>query len=314
MILHPDNPAIHSVWQFNRLVRLSRSVKLRVRDALFTADQLVRHGCYDLACRVIDSVAARGHRNETLILRLERLAKAAERVRAISGLDAMLADSCKVEKLLSFNSSIVGAGRASNRLVIVYSTAWNNFEISFPFLHCLIARHADCIVYVKNPERGMYATGNHEYGGSIDQISSSLCDIIAGMNPSRVTVMGFSGGGYAALHLAAKTRADAFLGLAIRTDFSKDSSFCNVRGRTAPRKSDYRNNTLVNMRDLPEIADIRRAVLYFGDSDLSDREHALNMSGLPNFTIYSVRRGSHHLVMDFLVHGRLQEVLYNVLD
>jgi hypothetical protein len=68
------------------------------------------------------------------------------------------------------------------------------------------------------------------------------------------------------------------------------------------------------MRDMPEIADIQRAVLYFGDRDKSDREHALNMAGLPNFTICGVQQGSHNLVMDFLLRGCLQEVFYNVLD
>jgi hypothetical protein len=314
VILHPDNPEIHSVSQFNHLAHLSGSVTLGVRDALFTADQLIRHGCYDRACRVIDSVAACGYRNETLNRRLEMLAKAAEQVRAIAGLDAVLTDSCMVKKLLSFRSCILGAGGAPNRLVIVYSTAWNNFDISFPFLHGLIASRADCIVYVKNPRRGMYATGNDLYGSSIDEMSSSICGLIAYMKPSRVTVLGFSGGGYAALHLAAKAGADAFLGLGIRTDLSKNSAFANIPGRTAPRESDYINNTLVNMRDVPEIAGIQRAVLYFGERDASDREHAQNMTGLPNFSIYGVQQGSHNLVMDFLVRGQLQSVLYNVLD
>ena len=156
MILLPDNPSIHSVSQFNLMVRLSGSAPMRVRDALFVTDQLVRHGCYDLASRVIDRLAGAGHRNETLNVRLDGLAMAAERVRDVLGLDAMLADSSKIERLLSFNSCIFGSMTTPKRLAIVYSTAWNNFDVSFPFLHCLIASHADCIIYVKNPERGMY--------------------------------------------------------------------------------------------------------------------------------------------------------------
>ncbi len=126
--------------------------------------------------------------------------------------------------------------------------------------------------------------------------------------------MGFSGGGYAALHLAAKFGADAFLGFGIRTNLSKDSAFTKPLNRTAPLDSDYTNNTLVNMRDLPEIAGIRKAILYFGDRDESDREHALNMAGLPNFTIRAIQQGSHSLVMDLLTSGQLAEVLDNFLD
>ena len=126
--------------------------------------------------------------------------------------------------------------------------------------------------------------------------------------------MGFSGGGYAALHLAAKASADAFLGFGVRTDFSITSTFKPVHFRTAPCESDYINNTLVNMRDMPEINDIKRAVLYFGDRDESDREHALNMTGLPNFSINLVQHGTHNLMMDLLVSGHLQEVLFNNLN
>lgn len=314
MNLQPDDPSIHSLSQLNFLLHQSSIAKPKVRDGLFTANQLARHGFCDDASRVIDRVAARGHRNETLTLRLERLVKTVEQARAISGLGEMLADSHKLEKLLSFHSSIFRARGGSPRLVIVYSTAWNNFDISFPFLHCLIAGHADCILYVKNPERGMYATGNHEYGASMDQLSSSICKLIAGLNPSRVAVMGFSGGGYAALHLAAMAGADAFLGLGIRTDFSRESTFAAPAYRTAPCESDYANNTLVNMRDLPRIAGMERALLYFGDRDDSDRENALNMEGLPNFRVHAVARGSHNLVLDLLVSGQLSEVLHNFLD
>ncbi len=308
------DPSIHSLSQFHLLVHPPGSSKPRLRDHLFAANQLVRHGCYDRACCVIDGVAAGNYRNETLGLRLERLAKAAEQLRAISGLDAMLADSCKVEKLLSFHSSIFGKGRDSKRLVIVYATAWNNFDVSFPLLHCLIASRVDHIVYVKNPGLGMYATGNHEYGNSIDQMSSRICALIAGMNPSNVKVMGFSGGGYAALHLAAKAGANAFLGLGIKTDFSKDSTLANPPNRTTPRESDYANNTLVNMRELPEIGGIGQAILYFGERDEFDREQALNMAHLPNFTIRAIQQGSHSLLIDLLVAGRLVEVLSDFLD
>lgn len=314
MIIHPDDPQIHSLSQLNRVIALSHSTDLSVGDALFTADQLVRHGRCDHAQRVVDRLAAAGHRNETLGRWLRRLSAAAEHVRSVSGLSAILADEPGLEKLFSLRSSTYAAGHTAQKLVVVYSTAYNNFDISFPFLHCLLAPHADRILYVKNPGRGIYTTGNSEYGSSIDEMSSRLCGLLASINPSHVTVMGFSGGGYAALHLAAKARADVFVGLGVRTDWSRDSACELVRGRTAPDASDYATNTLCNMRDMPEITEIRRAVLYYGDRDDTDRSQALNMAGLPNFAIHAVRPGTHNLVMDFLASGRLPELISNSLD
>jgi hypothetical protein len=160
MFIHPDDPQIHSLSQLNRVIALSHSTALSVRDALFTADQLVRHGCCDHAERVVDRLAAAGHRNETLSRWLRRLSAAAEHVRSVPGLSAILADVPRLEILFSLQSSVYTAGGAAQKLVVVYSTAYNNFDISFPFLHCLLARHADRMIYVKNPCRGIYATGN----------------------------------------------------------------------------------------------------------------------------------------------------------
>jgi hypothetical protein len=67
------------------------------------------------------------------------------------------------------------------------------------------------------------------------------------------------------------------------------------------------------MRELPAIANIRSLVLYYGSRDASDREHALNMAGLPNVTIGRIDRGSHQLVMDLLASGLLAGVLSNSL-
>jgi hypothetical protein len=308
------DPSVHSPSQHAILLRQSQSTTLGARDALFTTDQLLRHGCHAPARRVIDSVRARGVRNETLNRRLDKLARLADRVAVIPGLDVMLADVPSVETLLSFRSTMLKARGDGGRLVVVYGTAWNNFDISFPFLHCLIARHADCFVYVKNQKGGMYATGNDELGSCIDEMSANLCHIIARLNPSRVAVMGFSGGGYAALHLAAVAGADAFLGLGIRTDFSRDSPLAKVPGRTAPCESDHQRNSLVNLRELPATATIGRLVLYYGSQDESDHEHALNMAGLPNVTIGRIERGSHQLVMDLLASGLLPGVLANALS
>lgn len=198
-------------------------------------------------------------------------------------------------------------------MVVVYATPCNNFDISFPFLQCLLSKRADSILYVKNPARGMFTTGNLEYGKSIDEMSSSICRLVSRLQAARLSVMGFSGGGYAALHLAAMAGASRFLGFNIKTDWSRDSSFQIVSDRASPTVADYANNTLMNMLHLPEIKNIEKSILYFGDKDPSDTEHALQMSSLPNFDVRPVKHGSHNLIFDFLGAGMLPNALYELL-
>ena len=110
MFLHPNDPSIHSVAQLNRLLNDSHAEMPGIKEALFTADQLVRHGSYNGARRVIDKLAACGYQNETFRLRLQRLEKAAAQVQAIPGLKGIFAEPRKIERLLSLESFMLATG------------------------------------------------------------------------------------------------------------------------------------------------------------------------------------------------------------
>jgi hypothetical protein len=314
MNIRPDEPSIHSWLQFALALERSADPSLGPGDSLFAADQLLRHGCHGHACKVIERLTAEDHRNATFGLRLKKLVAMADQVRLTAGLPRILKRPGMTERMLSFRSLFLRINASTERLVVVYATAYNNFDISFPFLHVLLEKHADCVLYVKNPARGMYATGNHEHGDSIDAMSSRICGLIQELKARRVTVMGFSGGGYAALHLAAKARASAFHGFGIKTDWSIDSALSIPTNRVAPVAADYPGNTLVNMRSLPGISGIEKAVLHFGDQDPSDREQALNMAGLPNFELRALAGGSHNLICNLLERGLLAKTLREAVE
>jgi len=313
VILNPFDPSIHSSGQLRLLVKAASGKARRKRDALFDAGQLIRHGHYDDAVLIIDRLRGEAVANETFNLRLNRLATAAEQVHSVPNLRQLLGNAELVDQLLSVRSALLGGTEHVNHLLIVYSTAYNNFDISFPFLHCLVSPYADCILYVKNPERGMYTTGNHEFGSSIDEITLSICKLAYEISPSRISVAGFSGGGYAALHLAAMINAHTFLGFNIKTDWSRTSPFPVVGGRACPSVGDYSRNSLQNLRSMSEITSIQDAVLFYGDRDSSDKEHAENMAELPNFTLRKIETASHNIVVDLLIAGLLPGLFRTVL-
>jgi hypothetical protein len=314
MILSADNPHIHSFVQLSQLLLQVQSSELKISDALSIIEQLLRHGCYERAAQLISNMFDLKHENETFNLRLEKLNALANQISLINGVSEILIDSDKVKALLSVDSCLIKGMADSGKIVIVYATAWNNFDISFPFLHHLIVSKASYIIYIKNPYRGMYGSGNYEYGNNIDEMSSNISNLVSSLDPTKVTVLGFSGGGYAALHLAAKIKANAYFGFAIKTDHSVNSLFKKNPNRTSPSEFDYQNDTFSNLRYMPEVADITRANLYFGDLDESDKEHAINMIGLRNFSIIKVKDAPHNLIVNLLERGQFNEILREILD
>jgi hypothetical protein len=314
VIIASDNSYIHSFEQLWRLLFQKQSENINIKNALFIARNLLSHGCYERAHPIINSLAALNHNNETLNQILEKLSRLSEQISKIPKIDDILIDSTKVMDLLSFRSCTLKGSTENRKIIIVYATPFNNFDISFPFLHHLIATKATHIIYVKNPARGMYGSGNIEFGKNLDEMAFNIGNLITILNPSDIIVMGFSGGGYAALHLAAKVKAKSFLGLGIRTDYSINSPIMKANPFRAPTESDYQNNNIINLRNMPEIGNIKRAILYCGEKDNYDREHAFNMRGLSNFSIFSVKGGSHNLVLDFIQMGYLNTVLDQILD
>jgi hypothetical protein len=315
VIISSENPYIHSFEQLWRLLLQKQSENLNIKNALFTARILLNHGCYERALPIVNSLAALNHNNETFNQILEKLTRLSEQISRIPKIDDILIDPTKVIALLSPRSCTLKGSADNRKIIIVYATPYNNFDISFPFLHHLIATKAAHIIYVKNPVRGMYGSGNFEFGKNLDEMSFNIGNLIKSLNPSDLTVMGFSGGGYAALHLAAKVKANSFLGLGIRTDYSINSPILKVNPlRASPSESDYQNNSIINLRNMPEIGNIKRAVLYYGEKDNYDREHAINMRGLSNFSIFNVKDGSHNLVLDFIQMGYFKTVLDQIID
>jgi hypothetical protein len=196
-----------------------------------------------------------------------------------------------------------------NNLVIVFATAWNNFGISLPVLHFMLDKYPASVLYIKNPDKGMYCKGAPGLGGNIGEIVSNLEKFIDLNGYKKIMVLGFSSGGYAALYAAGAMGADSYVGFGVRTDWSRDCKIKISPTRVSPVSADYNNNALENLLINKNMAGIKKATLYYGDQDQSDAAHAHNMSTLDNFQITPIPKSKHNVVLHMIAKGAFEEAL-----
>jgi hypothetical protein len=133
------------------------------------------------------------------------------------------------------------------RLIIVFSTAYNNFDISFLVLHAIFLQYGYSILYLKNLDGGMFADGCPGFGTSIDTMQRGLEAFINSHGIVETFVTGFSSGGYASLYLAGQIGASPYLGFGIKTDWSRTSIKKTSLGRVSPSLQDHENKTLTDL-------------------------------------------------------------------
>ena len=311
-VLDADNVQIHGADRLDFLRGRLRAGALTLRERLLLADEFTAYGLPDEALPVIAGLR-HDVANASALRFLERLVRVNGYLAGIANPVTERSAPERHARLLGPASSFWPSPTAPDRLLVVLATAYNNFYVSFPVLHGILARHDRSILYVKNPGRGMYAGGSPGLGGSIDAMARGLARFAAARGIADVRVCGFSSGGYAALHVAGVLKASSFLGFGAKTDWSAGSPLKVVAGRAAPSVEDRMGNTLVNLAGSAAMAGIGEAVLYHGALDPSDTAHARNMAGLANFTIVPVAGASHNVIQHLMAQGRFDGILAQFL-
>ncbi len=310
MIIANNNPHLHSFEQIRGVVASAENLE-KTKDSLYVATQLTLHGVLDKAREFIET-ASKNTQNQGALTYLTRLEKIRANLGAQDCWHSLQQKGHILRHLLGVNSIYLPHSE-SKHLIIVFSTAYNNFGISFPLLHLTLAKAAASVLYVKNPGQGLYCTGSPTMGGSIDELGRFLQKFSAENGFSKVSVLGFSGGGYAALFAAGCLGASRFIGFGVRTDWSLSCPHPMNPGRVSPEAGEYDTNTLVNLRHADNMENIGQASLYYGVLDSLDIYQAENMRGLPNFEMYPVADSSHNVILSLVAENRLEAALQELL-
>jgi len=305
MKLLKTDRSIHSLRQLDHVIALSEGRE--VQDALFIATQLAIHGLTNHAMKFIE-MTRQNTQNQHALSYLIWLEKICANVEAHDVWNKIHQKNNIFRQVLGFNSIYVPR-RKNSQLIIVFATSYNNFGISFPLLHSMLERNSGSILYLKNPDLGMYCTGSPSLGSNIDSVGQSLKNFCRVNGFSKVSVIGFSSGGYASLFAAGCIGASSYTGFGIRTDWSP-SCLCPISpSRAAPEPEDYDKNTLMNLRLNNMMERIGRAQLYYGMSDSIDSHQAENMRGLPNFEILPIAHGEHNVILSLTAENKIESAL-----
>jgi len=295
---------IHSLGQLREIVKSTSSANLNP-NSFFIATELSMHGHVDLSTAYIEEIKksrARAARHSYLRF-LGNINKNLSKY----NISKQISHRSKLfDRLLGFDTLFFEGGP---HLIIVFATMYNNFGISFPVLHSMLLGQGLSILYIKNPNADMYCSGSPKLGNSIDEMGRSLRKFVLDHKFKKVSVAGFSSGGYAALFCAAIIGADIFIGFGIRTDWSRGSELLFSQGRAAPNDIDYLSNTLVNMGNYHSVDQIGRGFLYYGALDGSDVSHAENMRGKDNFELIPVKNAQHHVINSLISIGKFEKAL-----
>jgi hypothetical protein len=305
MKLSNTDRAIHSLRQLGIVIALSEGRE--VREALFIATQLTIHGLSNHARKFIE-MTKQSTQNRHALNYLIWLEKICANVEAHDVWNKIHQKNNIFRQVLGFNSIYVPR-RKNGQLIIVFATSYNNFGISFPLLHSMLERSSGSILYLKNPDLGMYCTGSPSIGNNIDNMGQSLKNFCRANGFSKVSVLGFSSSGYASLFAAGCIGASSYTGFGIRTDWSPSCPCPISPRRSAPEPEDYNTNTLMDLRLNKMMERIGRAQLYYGMSDSIDSYQAENMRGLPNFEILPIEHSEHNVILSLTAENKIESAL-----
>jgi hypothetical protein len=292
---------------FERALMIARSpAAFEVQQMRFAAETLVAFGAVDEA--------------DEMIARLEQAGVRTPRLKAVSThlrRSGILTDYRPVAALQGDDSTglqevlVSEARQKTDRVIVVFSGAAKRFWLSLELLNRFLAPHGAHIINLTDYTNMMYFNGLPKTAPGYDRMLVFLRGTAADLGASRLFLMANSGGGFIGLRAAADIGAESFLGLSIRTDFSRrPNSIANdFARRFANTKVD--ESLLIDMRGyLADKPFPRTGILVCGEGHPVDVAHADNLAALPNFKVVKLSEYGHHdSVSGLLARGQFETVL-----
>ena len=176
-------------------------------------------------------------------------------------------------------------------------------------------------LFVRDLRQAWYHRGIPGHGSTVESVSESLGELIAGHGVERLVVVGNSAGGYAALLFGTLLGADTVLCFAPQTVIELDAL-----AEMGDHRWDGQLEELIADGELdPRWTDLRRALpgarrgdtryaLYFDGSFTTDRLHAERLAELEGVALHRSEGGAHAIAREMRESGALQPVLRHALE
>jgi hypothetical protein len=281
----------HSITQRAVVERLSEKIdSLPLRTAMFVATQVVTHGL-DHAPEVIQRLRARLYHPDGLDY-VDGLCRQLDFVKGLKFWPNVKNDHALMSKLYETEGFFFSKGsRYPQKLLVVFTTMFNNFEISNALLYAMI-KELDVSVLMLKDGYFHFLNGVSGLGTDIYSITKAISSLATEHRVSQIFITGYSSGGYASLYASFLLPCAGYLGFSVQTDLSRESTLFAEKHFQSELRGKIDETHLINLRVLAELNNDRVArQIVFGEKSAVDAAHASNMEGLPDLKITKLNSG-----------------------
>jgi len=307
-----EHPSLHSLANLQRIETFLTKGSISPVQALYLASQLASQG-HPATAEVISTLRNKARHREILQTAdfIERLD---EEVRRYFRLETLSADMREVLYKRS-GATYIPSAEGSPKLLVVFSTMFNNFHISIAALLAM-ARSLNCNVLVLRDSSLLnFQQGVAGFAKDIPGIAAAISAFAHRKNLSQVYVCGYSSCGYAALMTSLLISCSGYLGFSQPIDMSDDAKAPpplyftdDVRAFVGPKH-------LVDLKPLLAAADptVPRTFVY-GEKNAKDRAHAEYIQDLPQLHFIALAGVDHSTVEPFVANGKLVPLFARLLS
>jgi hypothetical protein len=293
----------HSIEQRAFVERLGGKVNiLPPPTAMFVATQVVMHGsdnAEEIIHRLRDSLS-----HPDALDYVSKLCKQLEFIKSLKFWPHVKNDCALMSKLYETEGFFFSKGSTfSQKLLVVFTTMFNNFRISNALLYAMIKELDVSVLILKDCTFFNFLNGVSGLGTDIYSIAKAISSLAREQHISEIFVTGFSSGGYASLYASFLLPCAGYLGLSVLTDLSRESNLFPGKYFKDEARSKIDEKYLINLRVLAESKNDRvQRQIVFGEKSVVDAAHASNMAGLPDLKITELNSG--HQTVGALIEDR----------
>lgn len=250
---------------------------------------------------------------------VDRLDRRLAAIRSLPDLAPIMADPIRLATFYKHDGFQLFPFPSSRKLVVAFTTVYNNFGVSNAVLYALLRRFGVSILILKDPTVFAYGCGVRGLGEDPEQLADAVSRLARDIGSPEIYVTGFSSGGYPSLLFSSLVECKGYLGFSVRTG-------SGYYGDPLPRwgvfneAQDYwiRRNVArrfhVNLRGLFEgRRDECNRVLVVGDGNDRDMAHARDVAHCPGFELSVLESCGHDTVSAAIERGLMDGLLARLL-
>jgi len=305
----------HSLEKLQHLKSLINANGLTFNQQLGLTSELVQHG-FKNADRLIENLQVKAPNPDALDF-LNRLLKQYRFIESIPNVEFFQKQPQLISKLYSKNGcSFFQGSQNPDKLVVVFTTMFNNFHISNLLMLAFLSQFGVSILMLKDATRFNYLKGVTGFGDNPEEVAKQILAIKKKNDIEKVFVTGYSSGGFASLLCAQLVQSDGHLGFSILSDTSGLPELTPGKYFNQEVRSKIDNRWLINLRKLLESdasTSIKKYNIYYGLNSKHDFDHAMNLDGLPQVSLNPIKNCGHVTIARLMESFELTSIFHRLI-